>query len=122
MQRGIGNGSCGPGTESQYHCPAYKTVTHTMRISTINGAETGISEIGVKKSAVGYDADLESITCTNLPTGATVTVVNFGGMLVGEAMAVAGTATVSLAGQPQAAYIVVIKCGDEVRTHRFIKW
>ena len=122
MQRGLGNGSCGPGTENQYHCPYYQTVSHKMRISTINGAETGVTEIGVKECAVEYDADSECLTCANLPSGAAVTVVNFGGMQVGDAMAVAGTATVSLAGQPQAAYIVVIKDGSEVRTHRFIKW
>lgn len=122
MQRGIGNGSCGPGTESQYQCPANKTVTHTMRISTINGAEAGVDNVGVATSTVEYNAASQTLHCAGLPAGAQVTVVNFGGVQVGSATVVGGEAAVTLAGQPQAPYIVIIKCGDEVRSHRFIKW
>ncbi len=122
MQRGIGNGSCGPGTESRYHCPAYETVTHTMRISTINGAETGVDNVGVATSTVEYNAASQTLHCAGLLAGAQVTVVNFGGVQVGSATVVGGEAAVTLAGQPQAPYIAIIKCGDEVRSHRFIKW
>ena len=121
MQRGLGNGSCGPGTEYKYYCP-YSSVSHKMRISTINGAETGIGEIGVKECAVNYDAASQLLTCSNLPSGTSVTVLNFGGVEVGKAVVAGSEATVSLSGIPQAAYIVVIKDGNDVRSHRFIKW
>lgn len=31
MQRGLGNASCGPGTDTQYQCPSSGTYTHTLR-------------------------------------------------------------------------------------------
>ncbi len=121
MQRGLGNGSCGPGTEYKYYCP-YSPVSHKMRISTINGADTGIGEVGVKECAVNYDAASQRLTCSNLPDGASVTVLNFGGVEVGKAVVAGSEAAVSLSGLPKAAYIVVIKDDNDVRSHRFIKW
>lgn len=122
MQRGIGNGSCGPGTESAYTCPSNTKVSHTMRVSTINGADTGIGEVGVKECVVNYDAASQQLVCSNLPAKTTVTVVNFGGVAIGKAAAVGGEAAVSLQTMPKAPYIVIIRDGNEVRTHRFIKW
>ena len=121
MQRGLGNGSCGPGTESQYHCPSGQKFTHTLRISTINGAETGIDEVGVNKCSVVYDAASQQVVCSGLPAATTVAVVNFGGVQIAETVAKDATASISLAGQPRGSYLLVIK-GDGVRTHKFIKW
>lgn len=42
MQRGLGNGSCGPGTESEYYCPA-GTFSHTLRIQGDTHIPEGIS-------------------------------------------------------------------------------
>ena len=122
MQRGLGNGSCGPGTESQYHCPSYQKFTHTLRVSTINGAETGIGEVGVNGCQVEYDKANQAVVCSGVSAGADVAVYNLGGISVGKAVANGSDAAVSLAGQPQGAYIVVIKDNGTVRTHRFIKW
>ena len=120
MQRGLGNGSCGPGTESQYHCPSSQTYTHTLRVSTINGAETAIDKVGVNGCKVEYDKATETVICNG--AGADVAVYNLGGMSVGTAVYDATDAAVSLAGQPQGAYILVIKENGAVRTHRFVKW
>ena len=122
MQRGLGNGSCGPGTESQYHCPSYQKFTHTLRVSTINGAETSIGEVGVNGCLVEYDKANQAVVCSGVAAGTNVAVYNLGGMSVGTAVANGSDAAVSLAGQPQGAYIVVIKDNGTVRTHRFIKW
>lgn len=121
MQRGIGNGSCGPGTEFKYYCP-YTPVSHKLRISTINGEDTGVENVGVDACAVEYDTASQTLRCAGLPAGAEVKVINFGGVMVGDAMATGGEAVVSLAAQPKSPYIAVIKCGGEVRSHRFIKW
>lgn len=121
MQRGLGNGSCGPGTEAEYYCP-YTAVSHKMRISTATGVETGIAETGVKECSVSYDVASKQVMFSGLPAGATVTVVNFGGVQVGNAVAVDGEAAVSLSAQPKAPYIAIIRCGGEVRAHRFLKW
>ena len=121
MQRGLGNGSCGPGTESQYHCPSNTTVSHKMRISTLKDVDTAVEAPAVSACEVNYDAATETVSCNNLVDGANVAVYNFGGVQVGKDSAVAGKASVSLAGQPRGSYLLVIK-GDGVRTHKFIKW
>ena len=122
MQRGLGNGSCGPGTESQYHCPSYQTVSHKLRISTINGKETGIANIGINACKVEYDKASQAVTCTGVADGASVALYNLGGTLVGKAVVSGNKAVVSLIGQPQGSYLLVIKNGDTVRTHKFLKW
>ncbi len=121
MQRGLGNGSCGPGTEYKYYCP-YSPVSHKLRISTINGKDTGVAGFVTDMCAVEYDVASQTLRCSGLPDGAEVTVVNFGGVQVGKAVAAGGEVTISLASQPKAPYIAVIMCGANVRSHRFIKW
>ena len=121
MQRGLGNGSCGPGTEYKYYCP-YSPVSHKLRISTINGKDTGVAGSVTDMCAVEYDVASQTLRCSGLPDGADVTVINFGGVQVGKAVAAGGEVTISLASQPKAPYIAVIRCGANVRSHRFIKW
>ena len=121
MQRGIGNGSCGPGTEFKYYCP-YSPVSHKLRISTINGEETAIENVGIGACGVEYDAESQQVRFYGLPADAEVTVVNFGGVQVGKAAAAGGEATVALSAQPKAPYVAIIRSGNNVRSHRFIKW
>ena len=122
MQRGLGNGSCGPGTENQYHCPAYQTVSHRMRISTINGEETGFAKVGVNVCNVEYDKASQAVVCTAVAEDTSVAVYNLGGTSVGKVVSSGDKAVVSLAGQPQGSYLLVIRHGDDVRTHKFVKW
>ena len=122
MQRGLGNGSCGPGTESQYHCTYNQTVSHKMRISTVKGGDTGIAEVGVDGCKVEYDKASQTVVCSGVAAEADVAVYNLGGMSVGKPVVSGANVVISLAGQPQGSYILVIKCGDAVRTHKLIKW
>ena len=121
MQRGLGNGSCGPGTESQYHCPSNTTVSHKMRISTLKNVDTSIETPTMNDCVVSYDAAAEVVSCNNLADAVEIAVYNLGGVRVGKASAMAGNAFISLAGQPRGSYLLVIK-GDGVRTHKFVKW
>ena len=121
MQRGLGNGSCGPGTDYQYYCP-YNKVSHTLRVSTVNGSDTGVDNVGSAASVVEYDLASQSLRCAGLPEGAEISVVNFGGVQVNKAIAVGGEAVVLLAGQPQGSYLAIIKSAGTVRTHKFLKW
>ena len=121
MQRGLGNGSCGPGTEYQYYCP-YSAVSHKMRVSTINGNDTGVENVGAGEAVVEYDLASQSLRCAGLPEGAEISVVNFGGVQVNKAIAVGGEATVALVAQPQGSYLAIIKSAGTVRTHKFLKW
>lgn len=122
MQRGLGNGSCGPGTESLYHCPSGSTYSHTLRISTVNGRDTGIEGVGVEACTVAYDAGNQSVTCGNIAAGAIIEVLNMGGVAVGKAVADGGDASVSLAGYPRGSYLLIIKSNGEQRVHKFVKW
>ena len=121
MQRGLGNGSCGPGTEYQYYCP-YGKVSHKLRISTATGVDTGMDKVSVMECSVSYDAASQQVTFAGLPQGTEVTIVNFGGVQVGKAIAAGDEVAVSLSAQPRAPYIAIIRSGNEVRSHRFIKW
>jgi hypothetical protein len=91
-------------------------------VSTINGAETGIGEGGVNACEVEYDKAAQTVVCSGVAACATVAVYNLGGVSVGKAVANGNEAVISLAGQPQGAYILVIKDGNDIRTHRFVKW
>ena len=93
-----------------------------MRISTINGEETGVANVGVNACEVEYDKASQSVACVGVADAACVAVYDLGGTSVGEAVVSGSKALVSLAGQPQGSYILVIKTGDAVRTHKFVKW
>ena len=121
MQRGIGNGSCGPGTESMYHCPFGSTYSHTLRISTVNGKDTGIENVGIEACAVKYDGAEKALVVENMPADAVVTVVNMGGVVIGKSVA-GEKAVVSLAGVPQGSYAAIISASGAQRVHKFIKW
>jgi hypothetical protein len=91
-------------------------------VSTINGADTSVEEIGANTCKVEYDKNEQTVVCTGVADGACVTVYNLGGMSLGKAVANGNAAVISLAGQPQGAYLLVIKSKGCVRTHKFVKW
>ena len=122
MQRGLGNGSCGPGTESQYLCPTSGTYSHKLRISTINGKETGIDGTDAAACTIKYNKDTMSVACCGIADGSVVTAFNLGGVQLGKATACNGSAVISLAGQPQGEYLLVIRDGKSLRTHKLLKW
>lgn len=67
LQRGIGNGSCGPGTLDQYFCPASGTFSHTLRFSGIPaGQHEGIEEAPAT-TAKGGEARAKSYDLTGRP-------------------------------------------------------
>lgn len=73
MQRGIGNGSCGPGTENDYLCPSTGTYHQRLKFYGIGqGKMTGVeNEISENPSIVGY-YDLGGVrysTLSNQPHG-----------------------------------------------------
>ena len=122
MQRGLGNGSCGPGTESQYQCPTWGTFEHKMRISTLKDVETAVETPAVNACDVRYNSLSSAVVCNNLPVGTEVTVLNLGGVQIGRVVATDCTAVVSLAGQPKGSYLVRMKNGNNVRTHKLLKF
>ena len=119
MQRGIGNGSCGPGTESMYYTPVGSVYTHTLRVSTINGMGTGVENIDASNIDIKYNVADEVVECKNMPPGTEVEVLDIKGVVVGCTKA--GDAKVSLAGLPKGSYILVIKGKGVNAVHKFLK-
>ena len=122
MQRGIGNGSCGPGTEQQYQCPA-GTFTHTLRFTAGKASETGIEKTPVYDCNVTYDAASQTVECTGtFEKQTTVQVFNMGGALVGQTQLGAGKVQgqISLYNQPRGTYLLVFQKGE--RVHKFLKY
>lgn len=122
MQRGLGNGSCGPGTEYQYQCTYGTTCTHTLRFSTMTNVNTAIAQTGVDGCKVKYDTASETLRLSQLPQHADVTIVNLGGVVVGHTIATTGQAAIAMNGCPRGSYLVVIKTNEGQRTHKFLKW
>lgn len=74
MQRGLGNGSCGPGTENTYKCPSSGSYTHTLRfmghapgdIDQTPGDKEGITRNELSSNASGVIYDIAGHRVTDL--------------------------------------------------------
>lgn len=81
-----------------------------------------MENVGVNACKVEYDKATQAVICTGISDVNGVAVYDLGGMKVGRAAVCGDNVAVSLAGQPQGSYLLVIKHGDDVRTHKFVKW
>lgn len=122
MQRGLGNGSCGPGTEYQYQCPYGTTCTHTLRFSTMTGVNTAIEQTELNGCNIKYDTPSQTLRLSQLPQNADITIFNLGGVVVGHVTSTSDNASISMNGCPRGSYLVVIKTNNGQRTHKFLKW
>lgn len=113
MQRGIGNGSCGPATIDKYKCPSSGTYSYTLRLIPVKKSST----VGIQNVADGsrhkltYDRDSQRIICYgSFEKDTDIQVCNLGGICVNRVKCTkgAGPFCISTAGQPQGAYIVKI--------------
>ena len=127
MQRGLGNGSCGPGTINQYLCPSYGTYTHTLRFSAVNGKTSGIAaqqtSCAADAALVRYDRALEAALCTCVPESVSeVRATDMGGTVVASAAVHGGSAVLPLKALPQGTYLVTFTDGKRtLRTHKLLK-
>lgn len=127
MQRGLGNGSCGPGTIDKYLCPSTGTYTNKLRFSLKNAkTSTGMCQTptaDVNAVKVSYDRGADAVVCAGVPAGATVQVTNLGGVVLAKAANdyEGGQVTLSLKGQPLGTYLVTLKADQKVRVHKLQK-
>ena len=125
MQRGLGNGSCGPGTLSQYYCPNSGQHSFTLRWSARTGTETGIANTTTPNDCtIRYERDNETVTLDNrLAPGTKVKVTNIGGQTIAQTTSQGAPLALSLKGQPRGTYLVVLSKGSQtVRTHKLLKY
>src|SRR5574344_841513 len=114
MQRGIGNGSCGPGTIDKYKCPTTGTFSYKLRITPKKKVTTdGISETEQKNDhIVYYDRAKQHIICKgSFDKSTTIEFYNIGGVCLSRTKCTDnnGTVIISTAGQPQGLYIIKIQ-------------
>ncbi|MBS7396306.1 MAG: T9SS type A sorting domain-containing protein, partial [Prevotellamassilia sp.] len=122
-QKGIGNGSCGPGTIPAYELPSSGTFTHKLRFTPIGGSGTGIDS-PEKPTAFTIRHNSEFITVSGqLPAGTSATLLNLGGAVLSavHATTAAPSLTLSLASLPKGSYLLVVENAGGQRVHKFVK-
>ena len=129
-QKGLGNGSCGQGTGTlnQYLVPSSGSFTYTIRFTPVANDQTGIhgtTTSQLDNLLVRHESTTRRIVCTgNVATGTTAELVNMGGVILQRAQANAQangqSITLSTAGLPAGAYLIILRDGKQVRTHKLM--
>jgi beta-galactosidase len=128
LQRGIGNGSCGPSTIDAYKCPDSGSYSYKLRFTPIKKGEDTAVKGPVSQAMqchISYDSQSDAVVCRGtFDAGTRFVLTNLGGVRLASARtAAAGDAqvTLSLKGQPHGAYLVRVAAKDGVRNHKLVK-
>lgn len=126
MQKGLGNGSCGPGTITQYECPSSGTYSFVLRFTPIKLDVDGVATIPAELAAISvrYDRISGHLICEGkLDAGTTVSIYNVGGTRLASVRLSETTDRVQLptTGLPHGSYVVTLHTGQGTRTHKFVK-
>ena len=123
MQRGIGTGSCGPTTLSDYFVPTSGTYGYTLRFTTHNKVIDAINNV-TSTDALTVSHNENSVTISgNIEAGTTATLYNLGGVILGKTQASSATSELrlSLEGQPHGSYLIQIDAPQGHRVHKIVK-
>lgn len=126
MQKGLGNGSCGPGTISKYLCPTSGTYTFGLRFTPLASLTDGImpAPSATADMIIRHDRTTETLVCEgNLKAGTEFSIYDMGGarLAFSRIDAPAGNTALSTRNCPKGSYIVVVKTERGSRTHKFVK-
>ena len=126
MQKGLGNGSCGPGTIDKYLCPSSGTYSFGLRFTPLALITDGVATIPTELAAISvrHDRNAAQLVCEGkLEAGTAVAIYNMGGIRLASKQLSATTDRVQLstADMPQGSYIVTISAPQGTRTHKFVK-
>ncbi len=122
-QKGLGNGSCGPGTIDKFLTPTSGSYSHTLRFSPLADVVNGIEETPTLSDLLIRHSG-ETLTVTgDIKAGTDLVLYDMGGSRVaGNHVASSATAaTISTGGLPRGSYILVVKTQQSVRAHKFMK-
>ena len=123
MQRGLGSGSCGPTTLSEYCIPTSGTYGYTLRFTTFNKVLDGVSNVQ-STDGLNISHDESQVTISgNIEAGTTATLYNLGGVVLGTTKVSAPTTTLSLSliGQPHGSYLIKVDAPNGHRVHKIVK-
>ena len=125
MQRGLGSGSCGPTTNSEYYVPTSGSYGYTLRFTTTNQVVEGINNVTNDADALRIVHDETSATISgNIVAGTTATLYNVGGVMLGTVKASVATPALrlSLSEQPHGSYLIKINTPNGGhRVHKIVK-
>ena len=126
LQRGLGNGSCGGvATLSEYCIPSTGSYAYTLRFSPVGFLSVGIQDVHdeLGELQISYHPESKLLTCAgNVQESTEVALYNMGGVCLAKAMMSEQSSTVSIstAGLPRGAYLVVVRSGNKVRNHKIV--
>lgn len=123
MQRGLGSGSCGPTTLSEYCIPTSGTYGYTLRFTTYNKVVEGVNNVqSTDNLSISHNENNVTIS-GNIEAGTTATLYNLGGVVLGTAKASVPTTTLnlSLTEQPRGSYLIKIDTPNGHRVHKIVK-
>ena len=122
-QLGLGNGSCGPGTISDYILPSSGTYSYKLRFAPVTDKQpTGIRQASASSLSISTTDDAVVVS-GQMEAGTTVTLYDLGGSTLGKQNTDAATTSmkVSTAGLPHGSYLLRIDSTSGIRTHKFVK-
>ena len=81
----------------------------------------GVVRSDTEQTENRHESTTRRIVCTgNVATGTTAELVNMGGVVLQRAQANDQAITLSTAGLPAGAYLVILRDGKQVRTHKLM--
>lgn len=122
-QKGLGNGSCGPGTISKYELPSSGTYSYTLRFTPITDKLSSVTQQTAPDQFRITHNDREVTVNGAIAAGTNVALYNLGGVRLAAKTTSANTDKVSLSlgGHPKGSYILRIDGADGQRVHKFVK-
>ena len=126
VQRGVGSGSCGQLTTSDYFVPTSGTYGYTLRFTTKPHTTSGVNNVKGNDTTdalrVQHD-DAQVTVIGSIEAGTTIALYNVGGVCLGSnhTSAAASHLTLSLNGLPRGSYLVVIDAPIGHRVHKILK-
>ena len=125
LQKGLGNGSCGPGTLSDYQVPATGSYVYTLRFSAVQKTTDAIGLVEADKLENLKVVHAGNTLTVNgsVSSGTTLAVVNLGGVTVAK-QTVEHDVTqcvIALDKLPAGTYLLVVNNGQTQRVHKFRK-
>lgn len=122
-QKGLGNGSCGPGTIDMYKTPTTGSYTHTLRFSAYDASQTSVQGIVAQNDLRVSHSSQEVIIEGEIESGTTFGIYAMNGMQLKQEQTTVPTSHVSMSIEQlsRGTYLLYIRNAKGMRCHKFYK-